>query len=221
MLDPDPVNRLKAPLLMGGNMTSALTFDPGRIVGAESMKSYRAKVETGFWSKYVNGPSVLDIGFRGAMTDAAPIVEGALGIDLDFPGYDGRTLPFEDESQDAVYSSHCLEHVEDPVVAIREWHRVTKLGGHIITVVPHAYLYERRMSMPSNWSCEHLRVYTPGSLLTQFEEALQPNTYRVRHLCDNDEAYGYADPPTLHPRGCYEIELVVEKISPPEWPVEH
>jgi SAM-dependent methyltransferase len=201
-------------------MMSLLQLEPDRVVGAESMKSYRAKVESGFWAKYIKGSAVLDIGFRGGVHDASPIVEGAVGVDIDFPGYDGRTLPFPAESQDAVYSSHCLEHVEDPITAIREWHRVIKTGGHVITVVPHAFLYERRSQLPSTWSCAHLRVYTPSSLLADFEAALEPNTYRLRHLCDNDENYVYDDPPTLHPKGCYEIELVIEKITPPAWRVE-
>ena len=61
---------------------------------------------------------MLDIGCKG--NDAAgkplddsvgglPIIEGAIGVDLDYPGYDGATLPFPNESQDAVYSAHSLE----------------------------------------------------------------------------------------------------------------
>lgn len=194
----------------------------GRQVGEESRKSYDRKILSGFFSRYVNGPAVLDIGFEGKIgSQALPIFEGAIGVDLNFPGYDGRILPFDNDSQDAVYSSHCLEHIPDHIKAIQEWHRVTKVGGHIITVVPHCYLYERRKRPPSQWAGpHHVRFYTPMSLLAEFEAALPPNSYRVRHLADNDCGYEYDLHPSRHPGGCYEIELVVEKIRPPAWAVE-
>ena len=193
----------------------------GRPVGGESRKSFDQKVETGFWRRFITGPKVLDIGFRGyeEVKGVVPISPGAIGVDLNYPGYDGRTLPFEDESQDAVYSSHCLEHIVDYAHTIRDWLRVTKFGGHIITVVPHAYIYEKRRHPPSKWNDDHKRFYTPESLLAEFEEALPPNSYRVRYLEDNDSDYRYQDDASAPPRGCYEIVLVVEKIRPPPWTI--
>jgi SAM-dependent methyltransferase len=191
----------------------------GRPVGKESRKSFDAKIESGFWARFVTGPEILDIGFQGGAVvgEVVPILPGAVGVDLDFPGYDGRTLPFANGSQDAVYSSHCLEHIPDYVHAIQEWHRVTRVGGHIITVVPSMHLYERRRRMPSRWNGDHKRVYSPSSLLAEFEAALAPNSYRVRHLAENDAGYDYGIPPSEHARGCFEIELVVQKIAEPEW----
>lgn len=190
-----------------------------RPVGRESRKSFADKIASGFWTRFVTGPAVLDIGFQGgaAPGSVVPIVPGAIGVDIDYPGYDGRILPFADNSQDAVYSSHCLEHIPDHIKAIQEWHRVVKVGGHIITVVPSAHLYERRRRVPSRWNRDHRRTYTPASLLAEFEAALAPNSYRVRHLVENDAGYQYGLPPDLHPEGCYEIEMVVEKIAPPDW----
>lgn len=190
----------------------------GRPVGAEARKSFDQKIESGFWSKFVRGPAVLDIGFKGYGDGVVlPILDGAIGVDIDYPGYDGRTLPFATNSQDAVYSSHCLEHIPDYLKAIQEWHRVTKVGGHIITVVPSAQLYERRRRPPSRHNDTHIRFYTPASLLAEFEAALAPNTYRVRHLVENDRGYNYSSDPEEHPSGCYEIELVIEKIEGPTW----
>jgi tetratricopeptide (TPR) repeat protein len=84
-------------------------------------------------------------------------------------------------------------------------------------VVPHQFLYEKRRSLPSSWNADHKRFYTPASLLGEFEASLRPNTYRVRHLRDSDENYTYGVGPEAHSGGGYEIELVVQKITPPGW----
>lgn len=196
-----------------------LSGERDRKVGRESLKSFAAKIDSGFWTRFITGPDVLDIGFQGygEPGSVVPIMPGAIGIDIDYPGYDGHTLPFANASQDAVYSSHCLEHIADHLRAIQEWHRVLRVGGHIITVVPSAHLYERRWRVPSRWNSDHRRTYTPTTLLAEFEAALRPNTYRVRHLAENDAGYRYDLPPDIHPEGCHEIELVVEKIAPPGW----
>jgi SAM-dependent methyltransferase len=198
-----------------------LSGERERAVGRESRKSFAAKIDSGFWARFITGPAVLDIGFQGgaAPGSVVPIMPGAIGVELDYPGYDGRILPFADGSQDAVYSSHCLEHIPDSIKAIQEWHRVLKVGGHIITAVPSAHLYERKRRVPSYWNWDHRRTYTPAGLLAEFEAALAPNSYRVRHLAENDAGYQYDLPPNVHPEGCYEIELVVEKIAPPGWPL--
>lgn len=192
------------------------TFDGARKVIGEAAKTYALRRASGFFDRYLRGDAVLDIGYRGGESEAAPITETAIGVDLDFPGYDGLILPFADASQDAVFSSHCLEHVVDAIRALREWYRVTKIGGFIVIIVPHQFLYEKK-SPPSNWSQDHRRFYTPASLLSEIETALQPNSYRIRHFCDNDLWFDYTIGPDRHSAGCYEIELVLEKIELPPW----
>lgn len=191
-----------------------------RRVSGEAAKTYSLRQKTGFFDRYLRGSAVLDIGFLGGNSEAVPITEAAIGIDLGYPGYDGITLPFPDVSQDSVFSSHCLEHIQSPVQALREWFRVTKIGGFIIIIVPHQFLYEKKLNPPSNWSDEHLRFYTPASLLFEIEIALKPNSYRIRHLCDNDMWFDYNIGPDRHSFGCYEIELVLEKIQCPNWILE-
>lgn len=196
-------------------------LDPERPVGWESRKTYAMKIANGFFDRYLSGSAILDIGYKGGNDDAVPIVPQAIGIDLDYPGYDGETLPFPDESQDAIYTSHCLEHISDYKRAIREWFRVLKPGGHLVIIVPHQYLFERRHELPSRLP-GHLRFYTPANLLQQIEEVLEPNSYRVRHLVDNDVGFDYSILPWEDPHyvvGCYEIELVLEKIQSPYWTI--
>jgi glycosyltransferase involved in cell wall biosynthesis/SAM-dependent methyltransferase len=186
----------------------------------EARKTFAIKLKDGFIEKYLSGAAILDIGYRGYETEVLPIVPQAVGVDLDYPGYDGRTLPFPDGSQDAVFSSHCLEHVDDCRTAIREWFRVLRTGGYLVLMVPHKYLYERRLTPPSRWNLDHRRFFTPATLLMRIEHALTPNTYRIRHLIDNDVGYGYTIPVQNHPGGSHEIELVLEKIDPPVWELE-
>ena len=191
-----------------------------RRVGYETSKSFEAKgrPQASFWDRFLVGTAILEIGYRGHSEGHLPITEHAIGVDLDFAGYDGVNLPFAAESQDAVYSSHCLEHIADSMYAICEWFRVLRIGGHLITVVPSAFLYERTILVPpSRWNGDHKRAYTPASLLREIEIALLPNTYRVRHCQDNDDGYDYSRQPHDHPHGCYEIEMVIQKIAPPNW----
>jgi SAM-dependent methyltransferase len=187
----------------------------------EASKSYGRRIESGFFQKYFSGEVVLDIGFRGAdHPNNETIVPDAIGIDTDFPKYDGITLPFGDSSVDCVSSSHCLEHIRLSHAAIQEWYRVVKIGGFIVCIVPHRDLYEKKRSPPSLFNNDHKHFFTASSLLAMFEAALLPNSYRVRHLVENDFCYDYSIEPRYHATGCYEIELVLEKIKLPNWTVD-
>jgi SAM-dependent methyltransferase len=186
-------------------------------VKGEASRTFHEKLQNGFFAAYMAGEVTLDVGYRGASDDAIPIFPHAIGVDVDYPGYDGKVLPFPDGSVDTVYSSHMLEHVADFRTTIADWHRVVRSGGFIVCVVPHQFLYEKRRVMPSSWNADHKRFYTPASLLNEFERSLRPNTYRVRHLRDNDDGYTYELGPEVHAGGGYEIELVIQKIAPPAW----
>ncbi|MCZ6689420.1 MAG: class I SAM-dependent methyltransferase [Planctomycetota bacterium] len=49
----------------------------------------------------------------------------------------GETLKgIDDASQDFVISSHVLEHMEDPLGALSEWHRVLVPGGDLFLAIP-------------------------------------------------------------------------------------
>ena len=188
----------------------------GEKVGEEICKSYNWLIESGFISKYLSGPNILDIGYRG-YSNAVPIVPQATGVDIDFPGYDGCTLPFPELSQDAVFSSHTLQHILDYRSSLREWFRVLRVGGYLIIIVPHQYLYEKKLALPSRFNTNHKRFYTPATLLMELEEALDPLSYRVRLLQDNDAEYDHTVDVEAHSHGCYEVLMVIEKVERPIW----
>src|ERR1700722_11359160 len=164
----------------------------GRRIGHESAKTYMANVQSGFLERYLSGENILEIGYQGA-DKTSTVVSQAVGVDLDYEGYDGLHLPFDDCTQDAVYSSHCLEHIDDDVGALRDWFRVLKIGGYLVLTVPHQYLYERKLVLDPN-KTGHKHFYTPGTLMQTIEQTLVPNHYRVRSLRDNDMFYDYSIP---------------------------
>ncbi len=59
-----------------------------------------------------------------------------------------------DETLDFVYSSHCLEHLRNVPLALRNWSRVTKMFGFVFVVVPEWTLYEHRQ-WPSPHNPDH------------------------------------------------------------------
>src|SRR5690606_22321946 len=50
-----------------------------------------------------------------------------------------EALPFADAMFDTVLSTSVIEHVDDPVRALAELARVTRVGGHLLISVPFMY----------------------------------------------------------------------------------
>lgn len=181
-----------------------------KTVGEESTKTFTTKFYSGFFQKYMSGQG-LDIGYKGYLNrHVNPILPTAKGLTLD--DYDGINLPFANQSQDYIYSSHVLEHISNRYEVIKDWFRVLKSGGFIICVVPSKLLYEKKEHLPSRFNEDHKIFFMPSNLLKEFEDALPINSYRVRHLRENDEGHNYMDPPEIHGRWLYEIELVLQKL---------
>ena len=195
-----------------------MKYDLNRKVGSESSRSYKEKCQNGFFDKYMFGKTAVEVGGTGYSEGAQPILPGVINIDIDYPGYDGLHMPFEDESQDYIYTSHCLEHIEDYKTALREWYRVTKTGGYMVIIVPHQFVYEKKKELPSQFAPSHKRFYSPASLLREIEEALEPNSYKIEHMIDHtNHDTLHRNPPDKHSHGPYEIELVLKKMKKPEW----
>jgi len=202
----------------GFDLSRNAKFPPSYGSNAEASKSYISRIASGFFEKYMSGDKILDIGYKGYNNpELKTVLPHAIGVDLDYPGYDGETLPFADNSVDCVFSSHCLEHILSYGPAIRDWCRVVKVGGFVVCIVPSQLLYEKRRSLPSRYNQDHKRFYTCSSLLKEFEASLEENSYRVRFLEENDRGYDYSIGPDQHAIGCFEIVLVIEKIRKPAW----
>ena len=80
-----------------------------------------------------------------------------LVVDLDTLAH-GARLPFADEAADAVYSSHCLEHVKDPLAVLREIARVCRAGASVEIRVPD-WLSEQALSPGHLQTISPLWVY--------------------------------------------------------------
>jgi len=65
------------------------------------------------------------------------------------------------EQFDYVYSSHCLEHMQDPAWALRGWWSLVRPGGHLIVIVPDEDLYEQGV-FPSRFNHGHTVTFTIG-----------------------------------------------------------
>lgn len=60
---------------------------------------------------------------------------------------------------DFLHSSHCLEHMADPYVALQHWVNVVRRGGHLILTVPDEDMYERGF-WPSHFNHDHKWTFT-------------------------------------------------------------
>ena len=86
-----------------------------RPVGVEARKVYWQRLAGGFFERYLSGAHILDIGYRGGRAQAVPIVPQAIGVDLDYPGYDGTTLHLADNDYAYDYERRSSGAPEGPV----------------------------------------------------------------------------------------------------------
>ena len=135
-----------------------------------------------------------------AELEARPLLDVALGMTV------------EDGSQAVVLAHELLQDQPDYRQALRTWFQAVSPGGRMIVTVPHAFLHDRAFRLEERRRSDQKRLYTPATLLQEVEEALTPNTYRVRRLIDADSGYDYQSPRETPPKGAHHIILVLEKI---------
>jgi predicted SAM-dependent methyltransferase len=85
---------------------------------------------------------------------------GAIPVDLNFnDGMDAYNLP--DKKVDYIYSSHCLEHLDDWVYALDYWTSKIKNGGVLFLYLPH---YSQKYWRPWN-NRKHKHVLDSGEIV--------------------------------------------------------
>jgi len=120
-------------------------------------------------------------------------------------------------SHATILSDKLLQDIADYRGALRAWFAALQNDGHLILIVPHAFLAARQLALPVRDRPLQRRLYTPASLLVEVEEALPPNSYRVRLLSDDDEGYDYSRAKDSSPSGHSDVVLVLQKIEQPDW----
>ena len=58
-----------------------------------------------------------------------------------------------------IYSSHLLEHLENPHLALTNWWKILDTDGFLILYVPDRDLYEKK-NTPSKFSLDHKYFFT-------------------------------------------------------------
>ena len=117
----------------------------------ESSKTRRVRGDD-FEAAYLSG-RVLDIG-----CGADPVVPHADPFDKAQGDANTILRYLQPGTYDTVHSSHCLEHMENPTAALRDWWQLVRPGGHLITVVPDEDLYEQGI-WPSRFNGDHRATF--------------------------------------------------------------
>lgn len=131
-------------------------------MGREQSKSAKRRFDDGnFHNKYFVGYGI-DIGAgKDSLSQYSKVFRSIKKVDSwDVPQGDAQLMAsISDNTYDFVHSSHCLEHMEDPHVALTNWIRILKPGGHLIVTIPDACLYERNR-WPSRFNGDHKWRFT-------------------------------------------------------------
>ncbi|MDQ2067257.1 methyltransferase domain-containing protein [Xinfangfangia sp. CPCC 101601] len=131
-----------------------------------------------------------------------------------------------DDTFDFVFSSHCLEHLHDPLEGLTHWLRVTKPGGYVIFALPEEDLYEQG-TFPSTFNRDHKNTFTIAKARSWSDRSINildmlralPVTAAVEKVELLDETYRYDLPrydQTMTPVGESGIEVVIRKRSAAE-----
>lgn len=181
------------------------------VVHAETSKAKTRRIKEGFFEKYTQGRG-LDIGYGGDL-----ISPNAAGYD--FEHGDAQYLnELKDGQYDFVYSSHTLEHLPDPALALKNWYRVLKKGGYLILYIPHRDLYEKKKTLPSRFNPNHTNFFlvdrdeapdTVG-IVPLIERTLK--NYELIYAKECSEGHTITDP-EIHSDGEYSIEVVLKKLK--------
>jgi SAM-dependent methyltransferase len=130
-------------------------------MGDETRKANLTRVQHPLFQRIFSGRGI-DIGCGEDRLDRDnffPGIEECEGFDR-INGDAQDILAFrEAETYDFVYSSHCLEHLQNPATAIKSWFALLRPGGYMVILVPDEDLYEQGY-WPSRFNPDHKWTFT-------------------------------------------------------------
>jgi SAM-dependent methyltransferase len=195
----------------------------------ECSKSIQRRLaEPAFLRRYFSGKGI-DIGGKPdpliLYKELFPLIEDVRTWDLE----DGNAQflhGVDDEQFDFVHSSHCLEHLVNPVEGLKNWFRALRPNGYLVFTVPDEDLYEQG-EFPSAFNADHKWTFTVFKEKSWSEQSINVMDI-VRELGSAadlvklqllDATYRYNLPrydQTLTPVGECGIEVVIRKRTPRE-----
>lgn len=177
----------------------------------EGAKSAPRREAEGFFTKYIQGKGI-DIGHGGT-----PLTEDCDGWEID--NGDATFIDKPPESYDWVYSSHVLEHLDNPGEAIQNWWKLVKPNGHLIIAVPDEDIYEDG-KWPSVGNPDHRNTFTihkdkswsPDSI-NIMDLVAKLDRHKIVYVSICDERYNYQESPhgPTNSRAERQVEIVVRK----------
>jgi len=198
-------------------------------MGNETSKCYEQRLQLGFFDRYLKGYGI-DIG-SGA--DCLRLPNHNPVVSFDKPNGDAQYMVrYDEDTFDFVYSSHCLEHLNNPIKALRSWHRICRPDGYLYVVVPDWTLYEKR-KIRSPFSTDHKHMFSMVPIRqSDFQIMQNPKLYYILMLIRyintpvlmlnpkliwlNDTNYDYTKPDTEdQTRGdaCAHIEMIFQVVK--------
>lgn len=106
---------------------------------------------------------------------------GAIAVDIK-DGGDAMELPHG--PFDFVFSSHCLEHLVDPVSALEHWRSRIRAGGVLFLYLPHADMVY--------WRPQHCRKHLHSWTPQQMAEIVEDIGFSDVIHSERDLAYGFS-----------------------------
>jgi len=104
-----------------------------------------------------------------------PVTPDARRFDLE-DGDANRITDYIQDQFDFVFSSHCLEHMHDPQIALQGWWELVRPGGFLFFIVPDEDLYEQGV-FPSRFNHDHKATFTISKV-----RSWSPKSYNVFDL---------------------------------------
>lgn len=137
--------------------------------------------------------SVLGIDFSSSVEKAAS--DYSSQGNLTFLRADISALPIPDHTVDFILCDQVLHHTPDPSKTLREFHRILKTGGYLLT-----YVYKKK-ALPRELFDQYFRDAVHGLSTSQLWEISRGMTDLGKLLSENDQELVFPDIPSLGIKG--------------------